>query len=692
MNLLFLNVALLAGSAFGGCPFGFDKFPSSARRYQTDEYVQSALALDWDAVYADIGALFSSNHSDIYPPDDMLDGTFSYAPFFIRQAWHCSGSYRAADGLGGCSGGRQRFNPEFSWDDNTNLDKAKRLLWPIKEKYGLGLSWGDLMILAGKVAIETGDGPWIGFCAGRPDQDDGTQSDLLGPTEDQQKYIPCPVQGNCPYPFGADTIGLIYVNPGGFMDNYKLIDITAHQINITFGRMTMDAEETVALIGGGHAFGRTHGACRVNSTTFPNPLQNPKDPWPINACSNGTFTSGFNGYWTSTPRKFSNNFFQRLLHMTFEPHIAPGGRYQYQSKNAEPNKMMLPSDMSLLTNPLYQHYVEMYASNLTKLKEVFASAWYKLTTRDMGPITRCLNISIKGKYQLPPVQPFQFPLPQPLQPPPDYAEVKAFLRPLLYTSYNPIAKFTADWIGSQMYWGAIFAHMAFQCAATFRSTDHLGGCNGARIRLSPQREWVFNNGIGEVISWLTTAVRPYFHTLSVADLIVLAGIAAVEEAIGVEVKFCGGRSDAESGYPEQVGKPVFNYSDTSLQLNWEARVLGLTPLEFIALSARPRSANQMFRMGYGNGTWTRNVNVISNEYFQWLLNQSWSQVKLPGGEVIFQNSDCSRNMTATDMRILWHPTHRNIAQELAADEQMFQQTFVLAWKKTNECGYVRGTC
>jgi catalase-peroxidase len=210
-------------------------------------------------------------------------------------SWHCAGSYRQSDGLGGCAGGRQRFEPELSWPDNTNLDKAKKLLWPIKQKYGLGLSWGDLIILAGKVAIEQGGHPFIGFCAGRPDQDDGSQSDLLGPTQAQEKHHPCAQQGNCKYPFGATTIGLIYVNPEGFLGDYENLTTTAALINFTFGGMSMNAEETVALIGGGHAFGKTHGACVIDPNKFQSPKDNPLNPWPISICANGSFTTGFEG-------------------------------------------------------------------------------------------------------------------------------------------------------------------------------------------------------------------------------------------------------------------------------------------------------------------------------------------------------------------------------------------------------------
>jgi catalase-peroxidase len=315
-----------SGSGKSSCPFGFGRdmtihalsedLAAVRDAARSDEYVAAATALRWDAVVADIKAALTTPQPEIYPIDRMLDGSSTYAPFFIRQAWHCAGSYRVTDGLGGCSGGRQLFNPELSWADNTNLDKAKRMLWPIKQKYGLGLSWGDLMILTGKVAIEAMGGPAIGFCAGRPDDEDGSKSELLGPTVEQEETYPCAVQGDCKAPFGTTNVGLIYVNPQGHRNDYTALTQTAEDINHTFSHMAMNQEETVALIGGGHSFGKTHGACAVNTSdpaAWPDPVQNPADPWPIAACGNGTFTSGFEGYWTSKPNRWTNECVRRAV-------------------------------------------------------------------------------------------------------------------------------------------------------------------------------------------------------------------------------------------------------------------------------------------------------------------------------------------------------------------------------------------
>jgi catalase-peroxidase len=611
----------------------------------------------------------------------------------LRFSWHCAGSYRQTDGLGGCAGGRQRFDPEFSWDDNTNLDKAKLLLWPVKEKYGAGLSWGDLIILAGKVAIESGGFPWIPFCAGRPDQEDGSQSELLGPTRDQENRIPCAENGDCAYPFGADTIGLIYVNPEGFQGDYKNLGSTAALINQTFGFMSMDAEQTVALIGGGHAFGKTHGACTIDQSKFLPPNKDPSDPWPIDICSNGTFTTGFEGYWTSTPSKWSNQFFQRLVGNKFKAQLAPGGKYQYVT--SEPARMMLPSDISLMTDPLYESYVRAFAKNASYLTDVFGAAWYKLTTRDMGPISRCLNVSIGGKWQLPPARDFQYPLPAPPTSLPNFATVAGAVRQVLYGPPTSVpAGFAGDYISSnkQAYWGALFAYSAFQCAATFRSTDHLGGCNGGRIRLDPQASWLYNNGVETVFDVLQP-VYDSFNSgstqLTWADLLVLAGSVAIEDATGMQVPFCGGRSDATSSYPHGVLQPGFNFSETTFSFKWQARVRGLEVDELIALAARPRSANQMARIGYLNATWTESLSVVSNAYFVLLLNETWKAVQGPAG---VQYAAGELVLTPSDMQILWMPDLRNIAQQFASDNSLFLSKFVSAWTKLmnadryGECG------
>jgi len=337
-------------------------------------YAAALKKLDVTAVIAAIEDLLTKSN-DCWPAD-----CGHYGPFFIRLAWHCSGTYRMGDGRGGCGGGRQRFEPERSWADNANLDHARALLAPIKTKFGDGLSWGDLFTLAGTTAIKSMGGPIVKVCTGRMDDPDGTSSLDLGPNEYQEKVAPCENDGSCKSPLGATTRGLIYVNPEGPVEeneNGEKVPSaspkkSAPDIRDAFSRMGMDDVETVALIGGGHAFGKTHGACKRAHGEL---------------CGSGkgedTFTSGFEGPWTTTPNQWSNEFFRFLLEYEWEKVEGPGGHYQYQVKDAskENTKLMrLVSDMALLEDEQYLKIVKRFARNQDALDKVFAQAWLKLTT------------------------------------------------------------------------------------------------------------------------------------------------------------------------------------------------------------------------------------------------------------------------------------------------------------------------
>lgn len=299
----------------------------------------------------------------------------------------------------------------------------------------------------------------------------------------------------------------------------------------------------------------------------------------------------------------------------------------------------------------------------------------------MGPIQRCLNISINGVYQLPPPQPFQFYLPPPPSSQPSWSAVRAAIRSVLYTDPSIVpSSFAVDLVNGRAYWGAMFIHIAFQCAATYRSTDHLGGANGARCLLLPQSDWIFNSGTEEVVQYVLDSVKSQFPTLTYADLIVLAGTVALEDAAHVEIPFCPGRSDADesSVYPKGVLIPGFNYSDVSLPLDWMSRVRGLTPEELVAVYGRSRSPSQMQRMDYLPLSWRKGpLDVLDNEYFNVLVSETW----LASGNGQYVNQDMTRAMTASDMQVLFHPRFKNIAQNFATDLDLFKQHLVSAWTK-----------
>ena len=576
-------VALVARPATTLCPFAQRHGRAGSRlptghprvdRPAAQSYLQALADLDLDAVKEDLKELF------VTPQEHWPADYGHYGPFMIRLAWHCAGSYRLSDGRGGCDGGRQRFDPERSWEDNTNLDKARALLWPIKEKYGLGLSWGDLFILAGTTAIESMGGPSVGFCAGRIDDADGTDSLELGPSREQEEIAPCPVEGACQPPLGASTVGLIYVNPEGPQGN-PVPSLSAGDVRDTFARMGMNDGETVALIGGGHAFGKTHGACPLGAG--PSPKEDPANPWP-GLCGSGvgvdTFTSGFEGPWVPTPTSWSNSYFSMLLNFDWEVWTGPGNHSQWRVTGAtsptapgvapggprEPI-MMMTSDLSLLEDPenSYQQYVQQFNEDSAAFDDAFAAAWYKLTARDMGPHARCIGDDV------PPPQPWQFPLPPPPPPAdlPDFEEVREAVSRAIIEP-NPVLP--PDEYDGQPYYGALFVRLAWACASTFRSTDYLGGCNGARIRFPPQRDWPVNTALDGALAVLLPVKEQFGDPLSWADLIALAGTVALEDAAAAgagggagsglpPMEFCGGRTDA----------PVYDGGSDDL----EPRVIGL---------------------------------------------------------------------------------------------------------------------
>lgn len=576
-------------------------------------------------------------------------------------------------------------------EDNTNLDKARQLLWPIKEKYGLGLSWGDLFTLAGTTAIQDMGGPMLGFCGGRPDDSSGEDSLPLGPSEIQEEVYPCEVNGNCTSPLGSTTVGLIYLNPEGPMGQ-PIPEQSAPQIRDAFGRMGMNDTETVALIGGGHAFGKTHGACPLGAG--PNPSQDPANPWP-GLCGTGkgndTFTSGFEGPWTTTPTTWSNQYFHNLLNFDWQKHIGPGGHWQWNVSDAGgPDIMMLTSDVSLLTDPEYLALVQRFANDMDYFTDVFKHAWYKLVSRDVGPVWRCTGDLV------PPAQPFQFPLPPPATTLPNFDDVSADIITVINTPNDAVLPM--DSTGS---YGPLFVRLAWQCANTFRHTDFMGGCNGARIRYSPENEWTNNGGLNSALELLQGVKDTYGDSLSWADLIVLAGNTAIVDAaskagVVVTSSFVGGRSDQEASNanptPDYLeSRLTGGQSDDAIDIMKDTmNIMGLTAREYVALIGGGHTLGQMHqnRSGFVDGAWTTTPAKLNTEFFQNLINLDWSQqlgddehIEYESAVVLEDGSSVPVYMLLTDMNLRSDSEYRAIVQEYASDVVPFYEEFLSAWGK-----------
>lgn len=682
-----MTVLLVMGASAAMCPM-LGKPPAghplvhwssqSSSSVPPVDFVSAFHKVDLDAVRADLKALFHS--SDPAWPSDYNN----YAPFFVRLLWHNAGSYRKSDGRGGVDGGRQRFEPERSWEDNTNLDKARTLLEPIKIKYGRGLSWGDLIVLAGNTAVASMGGPILGSCLGRIDEGDGSWSEALGPSALQEELAPCTVNGTCVSPLGSTTVGLIYLNPEGPLGQ-PIPEKSAFDVRDSFGRMNMNDTETVALIGGGHSFGKAHGSCPAGHG--PSPREDPSNPWP-GMCGTGrgadAFTSGFEGPWTTDPLKWDNSYFKNLIMHDWEVHRGPGGHFQWRVNGTSPtapgpqggrqNIMMLTSDVSLTKDPEYRAIVEDWATDggATRFDHAWKHAWYKLTTRDMGPVTRCLG------PDTPPAQPFQYPLPAAL-PPGSRAKIAHVRSALLKLGTG----------------GHNLAALAWQCASTFRVTDYQGGCNGGRIRFAPQLTWAANRGLDQALRHLQPIKEQFDDALSWADLIVLAGSQSIHQSI----PFCDGRTDAVegSGWADLLHSSTMLSADTtsSIRLNEFVTVLGLTGREFVALNGGAYS------LVTANADSSRLTNVFFTDLLtrRWILDGDVKEACLAG---VFGNRvtdpatgtarTCHRYrataddgtalfMFKSDLLLKFDAPMRAIVDEFAADASLFEAEFVAAWVK-----------
>ncbi|CAB9513450.1 Catalase-peroxidase [Seminavis robusta] len=511
------------------------------------------------AVREDIKTMLVTSQ-DFFPADFEPPIGPNYGGLMIRLAWHCSGSYRASDGRGGCDGGRIRFDPELNWEDNANLNNAMKLLEPIKEKYGSSLSWGDLITLTGTTAIEFMGGPVLGFCGGRIDDVDGSDSLILGPSDIQEELSPCKSigqQGACESPLGPTTVGLIYVNPAGPVNATGNPVASGLDIRQAFARMGFNDTETVAIIGGGHAFGKCHGACT-------NP---PCGEEPLVGIGPNTFTSGFEGAWTTAPTTWTNLYFTNLLALEWESGIGPGGNLQWAPVNSDDDIIMLTSDIALSADPEYLPISQEFAADITSLEEQFAHAWYRLMSNDMGSRERCIN---ENPDDIPPAQWWQYPLPEATETDVDYVPIRTMIQ---------------DMIDSDSSYVEAFSNLAYRCASTYRDTDYRGGCNGARIRFEPENDWPENEGTEEALAALDP-VKVEFPEISYADLIVLAGHTAIEAAGGKMMPFCGGRVDAIDGSGSVDLAPRY-YTPAVVSIRDDMQVKGLSPQEGVALFAKP---------------------------------------------------------------------------------------------------------
>ncbi len=672
-------------------------------------YAEEFKKLDLNAVVKDLRALMTDSQ-EWWPADFG-----HYGGLFIRMAWHSAGTYRIGDGRGGAGSGQQRFAPLNSWPDNVNLDKARRLLWPIKQKYGRKISWADLMVLAGNVALESMGFKTFGFGGGRPDvwepEEDvywGSEAEWLG----DARYKGDRELDN---PLGAVQMGLIYVNPEG--PNGKPDPIAAaRDIRETFARMAMNDEETVALIAGGHTFGKTHGAADpkkyVGAEPEGAPLEEQGLGWK-NSFGNGngdqTISSGLEVIWTTTPTKWSNNYFENLFNYEWELTKSPAGAQQWTPKNGagagtvpdahDPSKhhapSMLTTDLSLRYDPAYEKISRRFFEHPDQFADAFAKAWYKLTHRDMGPMSRYLGPLVPKEPQI-----WQDPVPAVDHKLIEEKDVAALKAKVLKSGLSISQLVTTAWAS----------------AASFRGSDKRGGANGARIRLAPQKDWEVNQPaeLAKVLQKLE-AIQKEFNSaqsngnkgkkISLADLIVLAGNAAVEEAAkkaghDVKIPFSPGRTDASQEQTDMHSFSVMepkadgfrNYLRPGNQRPAEellidrAQLLKLTAPEMTVLVGGMRALNANVKQSK-DGVFTNRPETLTNDFFVNLLkmNTVW---KAAGSDGVFEGRDRATGKvkwtgTRVDLVFGSNSQLRAIAEVYASDDakETFVKDFAAAWNK-----------
>jgi len=673
-------------------------------------YAEEFKSLDLSAVVKDLHALMTDSQ-EWWPADFG-----HYGPLFIRMAWHSAGTYRIGDGRGGAGSGQQRFAPLNSWPDNVNLDKARRLLWPIKQKYGRKISWADLMILAGNVALESMGFKTFGFGGGREDVWEPEEEIYWGPEGTWLADERYSGDRDLENPLGAVQMGLIYVNPEG--PNGKPDPIAAaRDIRETFARMAMNDEETVALIAGGHTFGKTHGAAVPAQYVGNEPegaaIEDQGFGWKNKfgkGCGADTIGSGLEVTWTQTPTKWSNNFFTNLFSYEWELTKSPAGAHQWTPKNGagngtvpdahDPSKhhapSMLTTDLSLRFDPAYEKISRRFYEHPDQLADAFARAWFKLTHRDMGPIPRYLGPLVPKEPQI-----WQDPVPAVDHKLIDEKDAAALKAKILASGLSISQLVTTAWAS----------------AASFRGSDKRGGANGARIRLSPQKDWEVNQP-AELAKVLRTleAIQKDFNAsqsngnkgkkVSLADLIVLGGCAAVEEAAkraGQEVKvpFAPGRTDASQeqtdvhsfAVMEPIADGFRNYLRSGQVLSAEellvdrAQLLTLTAPEVTVLIGGMRALNANFGQAK-HGVFTNRPETLTNDFFRNLLDMSTKWQPSSTSEGAYEGRDRATGKvkwTATRVDLVFGSNSqlRALAEVYACDDAKgaFVKDFAAAWNK-----------
>ena len=661
------------------------------------DYSEEFKKLDYYALKQDLYNLMTDSQ-DWWPADYG-----HYGPFFIRMAWHSAGTYRTADGRGGAGSGTQRFAPLNSWPDNGNLDKARRLLWPIKQKYGNKISWADLIVLAGNAAIESMGGKTFGFGAGREDvwhpEEDiywGSEKEWLG----DKRYTGDRELEN---PLAAVQMGLIYVNPEGPNGNPDPV-ASARDIRETFARMGMNDEETVALIAGGHTFGKAHGAgdaAHVGPEPEAAPIEAQGLGW-LSTYGSGkgrdTITSGIEGAWTANPTQWDNGYFDLLFGYEWELTKSPAGAHQWAAVNPaekdlapdaeDPSvrvpTMMTTADMALRMDPVYEKISRRFHENPEEFADVFARAWFKLLHRDMGPRARYLGPEVPQEDLI-----WQDPVPSV-----DYeltdAEITELKAKILNSGLTVSELVTTAWAS----------------ASTFRNSDKRGGANGARIRLAPQKDWEVNQPeqLAKVLTVLENIQAQLDKKVSIADLIVLGGSAAVEKAaqdagFDITVPFIPGRGDATQEQTDVEGFAVLepiadgfrNYQKKEYRVSAEellvdkAQLLNLTAPEMTVLVGGMRVLGTNYG-GTKHGVFTNRVGTLTNDFFVNLLDMGVEWKPVDGG--VFEGRDRKtgrvvRTATRVDLVFGSNSVLRAIAEVYAQDDnkEKFVRDFVAAWVK-----------